>query len=103
MTDLAVIMSVYKNDKLSFLKESVQSILDQTFYQFHYYIVFDGPVDINIDAYLTSLDDSRIILFKFRKDEKFYKRRSGLKYGLNYIITRFKINKSLNFPCLEGV
>ena len=37
-------------------------------------------------------------LFKVRIDKNFYKRRSGFKYGWNYIITRYKINKSLNFP-----
>jgi glycosyltransferase involved in cell wall biosynthesis len=37
-------------------------------------------------------------LFKFRKDKLFYKRRSGLKYGWNFIKTRFKIIRYLNFP-----
>lgn len=79
MTDLAVIMSVYKNDKLSFLKESVQSILDQTFAQFHYYIVFDGPVNKDIDIYLTSLNDSRIKLFRLGKN-------GGLAKALNFLL-----------------
>jgi hypothetical protein len=34
-------------------------------------------------------------LFKFRIDNDFYKRRSGVKYGWNFIVTRFKINMSL--------
>lgn len=37
-------------------------------------------------------------MFKVRIDKNFYTRRSGFKYGWNYIITRYKINKSLNFP-----
>jgi hypothetical protein len=37
-------------------------------------------------------------LFKFRKDKQFYRRRSGIKYGLSFILTRFKINYSLKFP-----
>jgi hypothetical protein len=37
-------------------------------------------------------------LFKFRKDNNFYFRRSGFKYGWHYIKTRVRINKSLNFP-----
>jgi hypothetical protein len=37
-------------------------------------------------------------LLKFRKDGDFYNRRSGIKYGWNFIITRFKINRSLKLP-----
>jgi glycosyltransferase involved in cell wall biosynthesis len=79
MTDLAVIMSVYKNDKLKFVKESVQSIIDQTFTQFHYFIVFDGPVDSEIDKYISSLEDSRIKLFRLEKN-------MGLAFALNYLL-----------------
>jgi glycosyltransferase involved in cell wall biosynthesis len=79
MTDLAVIMSVYQNDKLKFLRESVQSILDQTFTQFHYYIVLDGPVSPDIDNYLSSLKDSRIKLFRLEKN-------GGLATALNYLL-----------------
>jgi glycosyltransferase involved in cell wall biosynthesis len=79
MTDLTVIMSVYKNDKLKFLKESVQSILDQTFTQFHFYIVFDGPVSPDIDTYISSLKDSRIKLFRLEKN-------GGLASALNYLL-----------------
>jgi glycosyltransferase involved in cell wall biosynthesis len=79
MTDLAVIMSVYKNDQLSFLKESVQSILGQTFPHFHYYIIFDGPVSQDIDNYLSSLIDSRIKLFRLEKND-------GLARALNFLL-----------------
>ncbi|MCE5344881.1 MAG: glycosyltransferase [Bacteroidales bacterium] len=79
MTDLAVIMSVYQNDKLKFLKESVQSILNQTFSQFHYYIAFDGPVSQDIDAYISSLNDYRIRLFRLEKN-------GGLANALNYLL-----------------
>jgi glycosyltransferase involved in cell wall biosynthesis len=76
MTDLAVIMSVYQNDKVSFLKESVQSIIDQTFSQFHYYIIFDGPVASEIESYITTLSDCRIKLFRLEKN-------GGLARALN--------------------
>jgi hypothetical protein len=39
-----------------------------------------------------------IFLFQFRIDEKFFKRRSGFKYGKSFIKTRCKINRSLKFP-----
>lgn len=79
MTDLAVIMSVYKNDKLKFLKESVQSILNQTFSKFHYYLIFDGPVASEIDSYISSLKDNRIKLFRLE-------RNGGLAGALNYLL-----------------
>ncbi len=79
MADLAVIMSVYKNDRLKFLKESVQSILDQTFTQFHYYIVFDGPVSDDVDNYISTLSDDRIKFFRLEKN-------GGLAKALNYLL-----------------
>ncbi len=79
MIDLAVIMSVYQNDKLVFLKESVQSILEQTFFEFHYYIIFDGPVSADIDVYISSLEDNRIKLFRLEKN-------GGLAGALNYLL-----------------
>jgi glycosyltransferase involved in cell wall biosynthesis len=79
MTDLAVIMAVYRNDKLKFLKESVQSILDQTFADFHYYIMFDGPVSPDIDCYINSLEDNRIRLFRSKENK-------GLAASLNYLL-----------------
>jgi len=79
MTDLAVIMSVYQNDKLKYLRESVQSILNQTFTQFDYYIVFDGPVASDIDSYITSIGDNRIKLFRQVKN-------GGLARALNCLL-----------------
>jgi glycosyltransferase involved in cell wall biosynthesis len=79
MTDLAVIMSVYKNDRLEFVKQSVQSILDQSFYQFHYYIIFDGKVASDIDNYISSLSDSRIKHYRLEKN-------GGLAGALNYLL-----------------
>lgn len=65
MTDLAVIMSVYTKDRLGFVRESVESILNQTFGDFHYYIAFDGPVSPDIENYVTSIKDARIRLHRF--------------------------------------
>src|ERR1035437_5460131 len=79
MTDLAVIMSVYQNDKLKYLIESVQSILNQTFTRFDYYIIFDGPVALDIENYITSIGDSRIKLFRLEKN-------GGLARALNFLL-----------------
>lgn len=37
-------------------------------------------------------------LFMFRKDNNYYMRRSGLRYGWSYIKTRFILIKSVNLP-----
>jgi glycosyltransferase involved in cell wall biosynthesis len=79
MTDLAVIMSVYKNDRLVFVRESVQSILSQTYTLFHFYIILDGPVNTDIDNYLTSLKDKRIKIFRLEIN-------GGLASALNYLL-----------------
>ena len=79
MVDLAVIMSVYQNDKLKFVKESVQSILDQTFTQFHYYIIIDGPVADDINSYFGSIGDNRVKLFRLKVNQ-------GLAGALNYLL-----------------
>jgi len=85
MSDLAVIMSVYKNDKLKFVKESVQSILDQTFTDFDYYIVFDGPVTPDIEGYISSIGDSRIKHFRLEKN-------GGLAGALNFLLGKVMNN-----------
>ena len=79
MPDLAVIMSVYKNDRLVFVRESVQSILNQTFGDFHYYLIFDGPVSRDIDNYITSLTDKRLRKYRIEKN-------GGLAKALNYLL-----------------
>ena len=60
MQKLAVIMSIYKNDRLEYVKLAVESILKQTYSSFDFYIQFDGMVDANIEDYFTSLSDERV-------------------------------------------
>lgn len=81
MTDIAVIMSVYQNDKLEFVRESVQSILNQTYPQFHFYIIFDGPVSSDIESYISSLPDERIRTSRLEKN-------SGLAVALNFLLEK---------------
>jgi glycosyltransferase involved in cell wall biosynthesis len=79
MIDLAVIMSIYHKDKLQFVRESVQSILDQTFSKFHYYLIYDGPVPAEVEEYVASLTDNRLRLFRLEKN-------SGLAAAMNYLL-----------------
>lgn len=90
MIDLAVIMSIYKNDRLEFVKQSVQSILNQTFSQFHYYLIFDGPVQPEVDAYVNSLTDNRIRLLRLEQN-------SGLATALNFLLEIVLKNSDYNF------
>jgi len=79
MVDLAVIMSVYYNDRLEFVVESVESILNQTFTDFHFFIVFDGPVSKDTDDYISSINDKRMRLFRLDKNE-------GLAHAMNFLL-----------------
>jgi len=90
MTDLAVIMSIYKNDSLDFVRQSVQSILDQTFSNFHYYLIFDGPVAADVDSYVSSLTDERIKFFRLENN-------SGLAVALNFLLERVMSNPEYKF------
>jgi glycosyltransferase involved in cell wall biosynthesis len=90
MPELAVIMSVYKNDKLQFVREAVISILDQTFTVFDFYIVFDGPVSPDIDKYITSVGDSRIKLFRLNDN-------GGLAVALNFMLGKVLSDPNYKF------
>lgn len=76
---LAVLMSVYKNDKLFFFKESVESILKQTFSDFVFYIQCDGEITKECVDFLLDLKDSRVIT-RMRNENK------GLAYSLNELL-----------------
>ncbi len=67
--EVSVIMSVYDEDK-RILKESIYSILNQTFQDFEFIIVHDNPKDKEIESYLKELSsmDDRIKLVKNEKN-----------------------------------
>lgn len=62
--NIAVIQSVYKNDKPEYLIKSIRSILGQTFHDFDYYIGIDGPIEDNLRNVLTSATDPRICILE---------------------------------------
>lgn len=81
LPDIAVIMSLYKKDKLMFVRESVESILNQDFEDFHFYIVYDGPIKAEVDNFISQINDSRIYIIK--RDEN-----KGLAYSLNQLLKK---------------
>ena len=83
--NIAVIMSIYKNDMIGFVQQAVESILGQTYKDFDFFIQYDGPIDKTIDDYLTGIDDKRIIINK-REQNK------GLAYSLNELLKKVLVD-----------
>lgn len=54
---VAVILPVYKKDKVEYLSKAIESIILQTYRNFHIYIGVDGPVGDDIKKYLKLIDD----------------------------------------------
>ena len=76
---LAVIMSIYRNDVVEYVRHAVESILTQTYTGFDFYIQYDGPIHPAVDAYLSGLTDERIKIQR-RAENK------GLAYSLNELL-----------------
>lgn len=76
---IAVIMSMYKNDVVEYVKLSVESILNQTYKELDLYILYDGPVRKEVDEYLCALKDERMHIQ--RRDEN-----KGLAQSLNDLL-----------------
>ncbi|MCL1938051.1 MAG: glycosyltransferase [Candidatus Azobacteroides sp.] len=81
---LAVIMSIYKNDKLQYVTRSINSILEQTYSDFDFYIQIDGIISAEVENYLDNIKDTRLILYK-RDVNK------GLASSLNELLSRVLI------------
>ncbi|MGO2498847.1 MAG: glycosyltransferase [Vibrio litoralis] len=82
---VAVIMSVYRNDKLVFLKESVTSILEQTYPNIDFFINIDGSVSDDIDAYLNEIKFENVFVHR-NIDNK------GLAFNLNQMIKKLDLS-----------
>lgn len=78
---VAVIMSVYKNDRLEYLQECIDSLYTQTFKEFDIFIQLDGKVPKEIEGYLDEeLNDNKIKILNKRDENK------GLAYSLNELL-----------------
>jgi len=58
---ISVIISVYKNDRVSFFKEAIDSLLEQTYLPSEIIIVVDGYVNKGIDDLLDDLSKNSLI------------------------------------------
>lgn len=63
---ISVLMPIYNTDKL-YLKEAIESILNQTFVDFEFIILNDSPDNTELDDIVKSYKDKRI---KYLKNEK---------------------------------
>ena len=77
---IAVILPVYKKDKVEYLSKSMESILYQTYKNIHLYIGVDGPVG----------DDLREYLYSFKKQNTvsvvWFEENRGLACVLNDLL-----------------
>ena len=71
---IAVIMSIYRNDRIDFVKLAVESILNQTYKDFDYYIQYDGPVDA----------EDILKVNRFKKLLEYFKNHLELSWHLDY-------------------
>ena len=58
---IAVILPVYKKDKIEYLRLAVESIVMQSYRNYHLYIGVDGPVGDDLADYLKHLEKQRQI------------------------------------------
>jgi len=82
MDKVAVAMSVYRSDKLFLLKESINSLINQTYKNLKIFIMVDGPVDKPVQSYLADL------AVKDGFNIEFCQENSGLATRLNQIIDK---------------
>lgn len=83
MAKLAVIQSIYKNDKAEYLIKSVDSILNQTFSNFTYFIGVDGPIGSDLRNVIDSITDDRIVIIENEENK-------GLASILNDLLEKCK-------------
>ena len=79
MNRVAVIMSLYKSDVIDYVKVAIESILNQNYSDFDFYIQYDGLVQKEVEHYLSNIKDNRIHLNR-RSENK------GLAYSLNELL-----------------
>lgn len=64
---VSVLMSFY-NERIDFLKLSIESILNQSYTNIEFIILSDNPENISLNTYVEELTDSRIIFIKNEKN-----------------------------------
>lgn len=89
-SSLAVIMSVYKNDKLEWLDAACASVLENSCPPSWFLIAVDGPVPQDIEKYLRRLSLQQEIVVLFNAENK------GLAFRLNQLLD-IALDKGVDF------
>ena len=66
---VAVILPVYKKDKVEYISKAIESVVLQTYRDFHIYIGVDGPVGDDIEQYFAMIDHpNKISIIRFNEN-----------------------------------
>jgi len=76
---VALIMSLYKNDKISYVKKSLESVLNQSYGNMHIYIIYDGLIDDKLNLYIEEIKNQNVFVLKRNVNK-------GLAYSLNELL-----------------
>lgn len=79
MYKLAVIQSVYKNDKPDYLIQALDSIFNQTYKDFTLFLGVDGPISDDLRCLIESVRDKRLRVIYYRENR-------GLAFVLNDLL-----------------
>ena len=77
--DYSVLMSVYKNDKDIYIKNAIESMINQTVMPKQYVVVVDGPVGMEIEKTITKYEQEYSDMFTIIR----LKENRGLGNALN--------------------
>ena len=83
MNKVAVTLSLYKNDTISVVKETMTSLFNQSHENFDIFVQCDGPISSDLERYFHALLLQNSI-HSFQK----YPQNMGLAYSLNELIDR---------------
>ncbi|CAH6898353.1 Glycosyl transferase [Vibrio chagasii] len=88
---VAIIMSVYKHDRLDYFKLAVSSILNQTYNEFILFLCIDGPIGESMNEYVDELElYENVIVFKSKINR-------GLAGSLNSLIELVRLDGSFSY------
>lgn len=83
---IAVLLPVYKDDNPKFIRQSINSLLQQTYRRIRIYIGIDGPVSDEINKILIGINDGRASIMRFDQNR-------GLAVVLNDLIYQARLDK----------
>ena len=87
---VAVILPVYKKDKVEYISKAIESVVLQTYRDFHIYIGVDGPVADDIKNFIRTLETQKGLNASTKRnlEADIYKMMKERCYNCNY--TQYK-------------